>query len=262
MIHRDVWPLLDQFLDGALAADARWAVAAHLEECPVCRRYVAQQARLRRRLRMQLIAPEPEPELRHRLQAAIASEAAAPAPRTLPRLPAFPVRLAALLGPALAAIWLLVRVTTPVSGVSPEMPANLAAAHALFAQDESLLDVAGGSEAVRAWLRSEVGLAVSIPNLAGYELAGGRLIVLDGKPVAQLVYESAADEDYVSFLRYQDQDRAAASAADDRSPDVQIVTRGTTAVASWMVGGQRAALVAALPEPELRRLAGSVIDAE
>ena len=31
MTHRDAWELLDEFLDGALAADARWAVAAHLD---------------------------------------------------------------------------------------------------------------------------------------------------------------------------------------------------------------------------------------
>lgn len=260
MIHRDVWPLLDEFLDGALAADARWAVVAHLEECPVCRRHVAQQARLRRAVRKQLIAPEPDPELRNRLQAIIAAKAAGPTVRTMPRFAALPVRLAALLGPALAAIWLLVRVTTPVGGVLAEMPADLAAAHALFAQDESLFDVAGDSEKVRSWFRDEVGLDIATPNLAGYELAGGRLIVLDGKPAAQLVYESVPDESYVSFLRYQDREPVDGSGA--QSGEIQLVTRGTMAVASWNDGNQHAALVAALPEPELRRLAGSVVDAE
>ena len=83
MTHHDAWELLDEFLDGALAADARWAVAAHLEECAVCRTQVATQARLRGLVRERLTAIEPPPGLTTRLASALATEAMSPTRRCL-----------------------------------------------------------------------------------------------------------------------------------------------------------------------------------
>src|SRR5215217_7248618 len=99
MTHRDAWALLDEFLDGALAADARWAVAAHLDECAMCRTQVATQARLRGLVRERLMAVAPPAGLSGRLSSALAAEAVAPrADAPGPRSP-FPIRLVALLGP-------------------------------------------------------------------------------------------------------------------------------------------------------------------
>src|SRR5215204_581853 len=100
MTHRDAWVLLDEFLDGALAADARWAVAAHLDECAVCRTQVATQARLRGMVRERLAAVEPPPGLRGRLSSALAAEVVAPRADALGSRSLFPIRWVALLGPA------------------------------------------------------------------------------------------------------------------------------------------------------------------
>ena len=59
---------------------------------------------------------------------------------------------------------------------------KLVATHALFAHDESLLDVVGDAAAVSAWFRDAAGFQVSAPQLDGYTLVGGRLIALDGQP--------------------------------------------------------------------------------
>ena len=115
MSHRDAWARLDAFLDGALAAEERWAVAAHLDECAICRAHVATQARLRGVVRERLVAPEPAPGFETRIAAALAAEAAAPTlspvapPASVPRS----LRLATLLGPAVAALWILVLLTVP-----------------------------------------------------------------------------------------------------------------------------------------------------
>src|SRR5215216_2742998 len=106
MTHQDVWPQLDEFLDGALAADARWTVAAHLDECAVCRKYVAAQARLRGLVREHLVAVEPPPDLSFRLSSALAAEAIVPNPIAHRPRSTSPIRLVAVLGPALAALWL------------------------------------------------------------------------------------------------------------------------------------------------------------
>src|SRR5215207_6290276 len=179
MTHRDVWEMLDQFLDGALAADARWAVAAHLEACAVCRTQVATQARLRGMVRERLTAVAPPPGLRGRLSSALAAEAVAPRADARGLQSTFPIRLVVLLGPALAALWLVVALPVPAARSSADLTRELAATHTLFAHDESLLDVAGDAATVTTWIRDEVGLQVSAPEIATYTLAGGRLIVLD-----------------------------------------------------------------------------------
>jgi anti-sigma factor RsiW len=258
MNHRDAWARLDEFLDGALAAEARWAVVAHLEDCAICRRHVATKARLRGMVREHLTALEPPPGLNARLAAALAAEAATPHPQAVaPRARSpLPMGLVALLGPAVAALWLLAALATPATRLSADLTSELAATHALFAQDESLLDVVGDAAIVTAWFRDEVGLQVSAPELENYTLVGGRLITLDGRAVAQLVYEGTPDEVYLSLLRFKHQgtDRGPMALSDGFA----LGQQGTMALVTWVAGEDRVALIAAAPTSELRRLAGEL----
>src|SRR5215216_1730469 len=256
MTHRDVWEMLDQFLDGALAADARWAVAAHLEECAVCRTQVATQARLRRMVRERLTAVAPPPGLSGRLSSALAAEGVAPrADARGPRSP-FPIRLVALLGPALAALWLVVALAVPAARSNADLPKELVATHTLFAHDESLLDIAGDAATVTTWFRDTAGLQVSAPELENYTLVGGRLITLQGRPVAQLVYEGKPDEVYLSLLEFTPN-------GTDPNPlglrnGFTLSQEGPMSLVTWTAGGDRVVLIAALPVDELRRLAGDL----
>ncbi len=256
MNHHDVWALLDEFLDGSLAADARWAVAAHLEDCAVCRKHVATQARLRGIVRERLRAVEPPPGLSARISSALAAESVVPKAVTRQPWSPLPIRIAALLGPALAAIWLLASLATPAARPSADLRGELAATHALFAKDESLLDVMGDAATVTSWFRDEVGLQVSAPEFDTYTLVGGRLITLHGRAVAQLVYEDKPDEVYLSLLRFKHDG--------DDGTDLDRMTlrdgfafgqQGTVSLVSWIAGEERVALVATLPARELRGLA-------
>ena len=258
MTHRDAWPLLDAFLDGSLAASQRWAVAAHLEECAVCRKHLASQARLRGLVRENLVATEPPPGLDSRLRTALAVEAsAAPVALDTRRPPAIAVRIAALLGPALVALWLLAQVIVPATVSASDVPAELAAAHALFARDDSLLDVAGEAPAVTAWFRDKVGLQISAPELEGYELVGGRLTVLGGKPVAQLVYETEPGERYLSLLRFKGP--TPAFMAEVSATGQIALQKGTIATCIWPNGDEMTALVAEEPVADLQRLAADLL---
>src|SRR5215207_3328059 len=253
MTHRDAWALLNEFLDGALAADARWAVAAHLEECTVCRTQVATQARLRGLVRERLTAVESPPGLRSRLSSALAAEAMVPRADALgPRAP-FPIRLVALLGPALAALWLVVALAVPAARSSADLPRELAATHTLFAHDESLLDIAGDAATVSTWFRDTAGLHVSAPELDTYTLVGARLISLKGRPVAQLVYEGKPDEVYLSLVQFTDN-------GTDPNPmglrnGFALSQEGPVSLVTWSAGEDRVTLIAAVPVDELRRLA-------
>jgi len=253
MTHRDAWALLDEFLDGALAADARWAVTAHLDECAACRKHVAAQARLRGMVRERLAAVEPPPGLRGRLSSALTAEAVAPSTDALESWSTFPIRLVALLGPALAALWLLVALAVPAATSSADLPKELVATHTLFAHDESLLDIAGDPATVTTWFRNAAGLQVSAPELDHYTLVGGRLITMKGRPVAQLVYERKPDEVYLSLVQFTDN-------GTDPNPmglrnGFALSQEGPVSLVTWTAGEDRVTLIAAVPIDELRRLA-------
>ena len=253
MTHHDVWGQLDEFLDGALAADARWIVAAHLDECAVCRKHVATQARLRGFVREHLTALEPPPDLSARLSSVIAAEAlVSEAVASRPRLPV-PIRLVALLGPALAALWLVVALAVPAARSNADLTRELVAAHTLFAHDESLLDIAGDPATVTTWFRDAAGLQVSAPEFDHYTLVGGRLITLQGSPVAQLVYERKPDEVYLSLLQFTHN-------GTDPNPlglrnGFALSQEGAMSLVTWSAGEDRVTLIAAVPGDELRRLA-------
>lgn len=72
---------------------------------------------------------------------------------------------------------------------------DIADYHAVYAgQQRHLVEVrADESDHLKKWLGASVGVAFSIPDLTGFGLTfeGGRLLVANGKPVAQLMYRQA-----------------------------------------------------------------------
>jgi anti-sigma factor RsiW len=251
MKHQQAEVNLDAFVDGALGALDRWAVIVHLSECEACLRQAAAEARLRTRLRMQIEQVVPEPGFSRRLQDALSE--ADPARRftwSPPALRQIPLRLALLVGPSLAAIWLLVQVSLLPAAISTDVMPELAASHAVFAQDESLLDVVGDAATVSTWFRDHAGIAISVPPLGDFTLIGGRLVVLNGNLVAQLVYESEPDERYLSLLTFPD-----ANAERER---LTVERRDGVAIATWPLPDKRAALLGEVTEPELRSLVESL----
>jgi len=258
MTHHDAWQQLDEFLDGALPADARWAVAAHLDECAVCRTQVATQARLRGLVRERLTAIEPPPGLTTRLTSALATEAISPNADTVrPRSP-LPLRWVALAGPALAALLLVIAFAVPAARAEADLTRELVATHTLFAHDESLLDVAGDAAAVTAWFRQAAGLQISAPQLDGYTLVGGRLIALDGQPAAQLVYEGRPEDAYLSLLRFPHDGLYAGPISLHMHDGVALHQAGPMSIATWVSGEERVALIGTGSPDELRRLAGDL----
>jgi anti-sigma factor RsiW len=257
MNHRDARELLDEFLDGALGAEARWRVTEHLAECPDCRARVATQARLRGVVRERLTAVEPAPGLSMRLTSALASEVMTPSPVIQKARSPLPVRWVVLVAPILAALWLLVAVGIPAARSDDDLTRELVVTHTLFAHDESMLDVAGDERVVSAWFRDAAGLQVSARSLTGYTLVGGRLITFEGRPVAQLVYEGSPEGVYVSLLEFQRDNRNLVQRALGELGDhghVSFVQQGAMSLATWFSGDEHVALVGTVPSEELRRL--------
>ena len=83
--------------------------------------------------------------------------------------------------------------TAPVQTVG--WLADIADYHAIYASQGRHLVEVGADEAdhIETWLGNTTGANFSIPDLSGFGLTfeGGRLVVANGKPVAQLMYRDA-----------------------------------------------------------------------
>ncbi len=160
---------------------------------------------------------------------------------------------ALLIALAVAGSWLLVRPRTAEPAPPLDLPAELVAPHNLFARDETLLEARGDPSTVGAWLSTRVGFRVSVPALADFDLAGGRLVTVDGRPAAQLVYEREATHEYVSLLYF--------NTGRDGLPGLHptdgfaVGQQGDVTVVAWTGTGPDTALIAARPATDLLRLA-------
>src|SRR5262245_5353587 len=160
MNHLATWPLLDHFLDGTLERESRWAVAAHLAECATCQAYLAEQARMRTFVHNRLNRMTVPEGLAGRIGATIRETQPRQTLFRWPRL--WPLSLAAA---TLAALLLLVLgwwfLSPPTPG--PNLGAELALAHHLFAQDETLLEVTGTQAEIQGWFQDKVPFLVMTP---------------------------------------------------------------------------------------------------
>lgn len=84
--------------------------------------------------------------------------------------------------------------TAPV--VTAGWLADIADYHAVYAKEGRHLVEVGADEAehIETWLGKTIGTSFTIPDLSGFDLTfeGGRLLVANGKPVAQLMYRDAS----------------------------------------------------------------------
>jgi len=122
------------------------------------------------------------------------------------------------------------------------------AAHARSLQLEHAMDVATSDQhTVKPWFEGKVGFAVPVRDYAaeGFELAGGRLDYLDGRPAAALVYRHGK---HLLNLFILDADGAR-----DAAPAGGNV-RGFSSW-RWRSGGLRFLLVGDVSGPEMEALA-------
>jgi anti-sigma factor RsiW len=257
MNHNLAWSKLDAYLDGALAAEERWEIAAHLSDCVECREQLSKLAALREIVHSHLSQVEIPGNLDDCLRAALAAEARLPAPAKVAAW-AQPVivRLAAVLALMVAGIWLLTRAFAPVPGAPASLRTEVTLAHALFAQDTSKLDVVGDAPTVASWFRAKAGFNVSIPQFDGFTLAGARLIVIDGQAAAQLVYLRDSDRAYLSLMRFKN--RGVDLSGLEPSGGYAVSQQGATSLITWPQGDDRVVLIGEVSGSEIRTLANEL----
>ena len=139
---------------------------------------------------------------------------------------------------------------------------EIAEYHAVFShEDKHLVEIPASRTAeLMDWLGSRIGIALSAPDLTGLGLtfAGGRMLVVDGKPVAELMYTRANGRPIAICIA-----EAARGAASSGTP-VAIARNGDLRLASWqngahtfvVVGETDDAAIGAIARESRMRMAG------
>jgi len=194
--HEKNSPLLDAYLDGELDLSASLALEEHLAVCPECRARMESRRVLRDAIREQIPAWTAPAGLEARLRARLRAEEPASAPGLLVRLKTLieplrrPWAFPALgIGSAVAALVLggLFLSSRPSDPLLDEAVAD----HARSLLVEHLTDVASTDQhTVKPWFAGKLDYSPTVVDTAaeGYPLTGGRLDLLDRRPVAALVY--------------------------------------------------------------------------
>lgn len=190
----DARQLIHCKIDGELGAAGETALAAHLETCPACARFAAEQQEWRGVIKSRAPRHVAPAALRSRLAAAL-GEAGHPA--TPPaRRPAANWRPWAMAASIVLAVALSSSLTAYVTrpGEDDRLVQELVSDHIRSLMADHLTDIASSDQhTVKPWFHGRLDLAPPVDDLAaeGYPLVGGRLDYVEQRPVAALVYRRA-----------------------------------------------------------------------
>ena len=183
----EVSRLLDAYLDGELDGTARPEVQKHLDSCPDCRKEADRIAGFSSLVRATLPMYKAPAELKARIRASL-REASAPESHWLFRLrrPLMYAAAILVLGFGLASVF-----RTYAPNRNQELISQAIANHACSLMVDHLVDVTSSDRhIVRPWFNGKLDYSPPVADLAqeGYTLVGGRIDMLDKRPVAAIVY--------------------------------------------------------------------------
>src|SRR5882757_2225734 len=185
-MKRDDELRLHAYLDGALGATEAVDFERRLAEDSELRAGLAELRAMSRRIHSQAAYFDAPPRLRARVLARVRGEV----PRR-PRRLALWSGLAAALAVAAMAAWISPGLILRTGAWDPRLQEVLDG-HLRATLGTHWVDVASSDRhTVKPWLSARLGFSPAVPDLSdqGFELIGGRLDVLDAKPVATLVYQ-------------------------------------------------------------------------
>jgi anti-sigma factor RsiW len=243
---------LHAFVDGQLVPDRRPALQQYLDANPEAARRVAAYQAQRVALRAAFIVPDrgtlpPQLDLARILQE-----------RRNQRLARWRIAAAIVLalGAGGAGGWFLHRPAEPsrIALAMQLLKQEAFASHLVYASDRRHpIEVGATDEAhLKQWLSNRLGQKVAPPDLSslGYKLIGGRLLATErGAPAALFMYDDAAGQRLTLLLRPMSTDLKAKEVDSEQAGIAGCV---------WIADGMGYAVVAAMPESELDRIADKV----
>jgi anti-sigma factor RsiW len=202
--------LIDGYLDGELDLVRNLEIDGHLKECPSCSQVYESQQALRAAIRTGAPYFKAPAELEKRIRSAVRKASkVAPVRRTQPWLSTWSWAGAAA---ALAILVLLIwRMAPIVSGPSGDnrVAQEVLSSHIRSLMASHLTDVPSSDHhTVKPWFNGKLDFSPPVPDLAGegFDLVGGRLDYLEGRPVAALVYQRR--KHFINLFVWPEADRS------------------------------------------------------
>ena len=245
--------LLDADADRELSAGEALALAAHRRGCAACRAEGERIAGLKAAVRLHAPVYKAPAELRARIAAALPASPAAPA---VGERTASQGRSAAWWrSPLLAGVAALMLLTSALlllpfgrTDEERQLLDEIVSAHARSLQVAHLTDVPSSDQhTVKPWFGDKLDFSPPVPDYAasGFPLVGGRLDLVDHRPVAAVVYRHRLH--VINLFVWPE-------AGAERMPKSSDA-RGYHVI-HWIRGGMAYWLVSDLNGGELQRLAG------
>jgi anti-sigma factor RsiW len=179
--------LLDPYIDGELELTRQLDVGAHLASCSTCKKAVEPVIKFRNSVRINMPVYKAPPELKATIRAVLRKVSKSETER-ISDLRRFLLYAAAVLVFCLLCIsaWM-----ATFHGNDRELIAQAISNHSRSLLADHLLDVtASDQHVVKSWFSGKLDYSPPVADLAesGYKLVGGRLDILENRPVAAIVY--------------------------------------------------------------------------
>jgi anti-sigma factor RsiW len=179
---------LDAYVDGELEPTRQLVMETHLAECVSCKDAAERITNCSQLVRMNMPAYKAPPELKSKVRAALRKEAK-PSFKWFTEHVRQIAYAAALivLSCALGWTWLLLSPSK-----DKELIAEAVSNHSRSLMVSHLVDCASGDQhTVRPWFNGKLDYSPPVADLtqAGYTLVGGRVDILEKRPVAAIVYQ-------------------------------------------------------------------------
>ena len=190
MLHNELAPLLDAYLDGELAPGEARELEAHLRECGDCARLRDARLALSAAIRQQVPVLRAPDSLRGRVRAALRAAGATPTHRRgVPSVAWGGLAVAASLAVVAGGSWRLAQSRATGTALSDQVLASHV--RSLMAGPGHLTDVLSSDQhTVKPWFDGKLDYSPPVYDFSGrgFALVGGRLDYVGGRAVAALVY--------------------------------------------------------------------------
>jgi anti-sigma factor RsiW len=251
----EVAKLIHAHADGELDLAHALEVDRHLAECTACAQRAEELGALRAAIGGANLRYAAPPQLRQRIRTALSPDVEQPA--LVPRFNWRYVATAAALAAAILLISLPWAETWWQPAAADRFAQEVVSNHVRSLLADHLMDVASEDKhTVKPWFSGRLDFSPQVADLKDHDfpLVGGRLDVLDGRPVAALVYRHGKHVINL-FVRPAAQAAAASTSTAEKR-------RGTTYqgfhIINWAEAGLEYAAVSDLNEIELKEFASLI----
>jgi mycothiol system anti-sigma-R factor len=216
---------LNAYVDGELDLSRHLEVAAHVESCASCKKEAEQLTNFKSFVRSNMPVYQAPSELRSKIRATLRKESKTRFEWFFAygRQVAYAAALIAI-GCALSWTWFAV-----APRKDNQLVFDAISNHARSLMLAHLVDCASADEhTVRPWFSGKLDYSPPVPDLAqaGYALKGARIDMLDGRPVAAIVYEHG--KHVINLFVWP---------AGDRKIDIDVQTQRGYQFCAWNVSG-------------------------